>query len=460
MSSQPSGSVADAIAHFSVHFDAGVQFPALASATGRALIDTVAVAIGGGMEPASQHIWTYGRSVSGGSAPATAWGCSLPLGLEQAVLYNGVAGHVLDYDDVNSPLRGHPSIALLPPLVALAQSRGKSGRELVNAYAVGFEVLVRLARCMVDDHYARGWHATTTLGCIAAAAACAHVLGLNHKQTVNAIGLAVAQASGTRENFGYMAKSLQAGQCGVSALRSVLFAELGLDASGVALEGKQGFSKLYGNGETLSELVENLGNAPLELLYSGIEIKKYPMCYAAHRAIDGMLDLRKEYGLMADSVNSILVESNHRAMVPLIHARPQTGLEGKFSMQYAMAAALLDGTVRLSSFTDEVVQRPSAQTLLNKVQCRENTGPTTPRWNRLTVHLSDGRVLCKEIHHLRGSHELPLTQAQLWDKWTDCLGFAGVQDDGKAFFSQAMQLGEPSVQALMALLPLAPWGDG
>lgn len=452
----PALSASRRIARFSCAFDARRLDGASLRQVGRALVDTVGVALAGRAEPASRIFLQYAEARASADTGATAWGAGRSMPVEEAALYNGVAGHVLDFDDVNSPLRGHPSIALLPPLVALAESRGLDGRRLASAYAVGFEVMVRLARAMVHDHYARGWHATTTLGGIGAAVACCHLLRLSEAQTVNAIGLAVAQASGTRGNFGTMAKSFQAGHCGASAARAALLAELGVDGALDALDGAEGFATLYGNGEDLAQALQGLGEAELELTRSGIEIKKYPMCYAAHRSLDGMLAMRAEHALDADAVAAVHVRSNRRAMVPLIHDRPRTGLEGKFSMQYAMAAALLDGHVRLSSFSDEAVQRPAAQALMEKITCAEDDGPEMPRWNTLAVTLKSGTVLHKEIRQLRGSAACPLDDDELREKWRDCLHYAGAADDGDAFFAAAMALADTPVRQMMGRLPALP----
>lgn len=425
----------------------------LSREVGRALIDTVGVAIAGRHEPVCAIALKYGAA-SGAQAAAQAWGRQHALSPEAAAFCNGVAGHVLDYDDVSSPLRGHPSIALLPPLVALAQARDLAGRQLADAYVVGFEVLVKLARAMVHDHYAKGWHATATLGTIAAAVACARLLGLSEMQTAHAIGIAVGQAAGTRGNFGTMAKSFQAGHCAASGLRAALLAELGMDAALDALDGPQGFMRLYGQDEALAPALAELGAGTPELASSGIEIKKYPLCYATHRSLDGILDLRREHGLTAQDVESVHIVSNHLGMVPLIHDRPATGLEAKFSMPYAIAAALLDGRINFASFTDEAVQRPAIQDLLPRITRSEDAQPTTARWNRLHVRLRSGQTLDKEVRQLRGSKELPLGEDALREKWRDCLQHGGIHPaDGDAFFDQALRLERQSVRTLMALLP-------
>lgn len=442
-----------AIARYAATFSATGTHAHLALEVARALIDTVGVAVAGRLEPVSAIALEYGAA-TGGIATAQAWGRRGPLSPEAAAFCNGVAGHVLDYDDVSSPLRGHPSIALLPPLVALAQARDLSGVQLVDAYVVGFEILVKLARAMVHEHYAKGWHATTTLGTVAAAAACARLLNLSEMQTVHAIGIAVGQAAGTRGNFGTMAKSFQAGHCAACGLRAALLAELGMDAAIDALDGPQGFMRLYGQDEPLAPVLAGLGIEPPELASSGIEIKKYPLCYATHRSLDGILDLRREHGLTAQDVEAVHIVSNHRGMVPLIHDRPATGLEAKFSMPYAISAALLDGKINFASFKDEAVLRPAIQDLMPRITRHEDEQPTTARWNRLRVRLRGGQTLEKEVRQLRGSKDLPLSEDALREKWRDCLQHGGLRPaDGEAFFDQALRLEQLPVRALMALLP-------
>src|SRR5690606_32404349 len=180
------GGAAEKIADFVAGFNDQTMPPLYFEQTARALVDTIAVTLAGRNEQAATIAMAY---VNGRSAMRTAraWGTGTRLPPEEAAFYNGVAGHVLDFDDVTSPLRGHPSIALLPPLVALAEAHDKTGRQLAAAFVVGVEVLVKLAKAIVGDHYAKGWHSTASIGTVAATAACAHLLGLTRDQTVSAL---------------------------------------------------------------------------------------------------------------------------------------------------------------------------------------------------------------------------------------------------------------------------------
>lgn len=423
----------------------------------RALIDTVAVALAGRGEPASRCVQDYARLQSG-RLEAIVWASGERLPVEMAALVNGAMGHVLDYDDVTSPMRGHPSIALCPALVALAEATGASYGRMLAAYVVGFELICKLSRAIAGDHYAKGWHTTATIGSLGATAALAYLAGLPRDAIASALGLAVAQASGTLENFGTMAKSFQAGQAGATALRAVLLAQRGFTASPDALDGKRGFTALYADGQSIAAEMEGLGAMPLEIERSGIEIKKYPLCYATHRAIDGLLDLKAEHpGLSLSQIEQVEVTGSHHAFVPLIHAAPRTGLEGKFSMQYAVTAALADGAVRLSSFTDAAVGRPEVQAFFGRVRPAEAEGSLLPRWTHLALRLADGTRLERRVDALRGSAELPLSDEELLAKVEDCCLFSQSGVDAQHLLRVLLSTGEgPMADVLTDALHAPP----
>ncbi|KRA44845.1 MmgE/PrpD family protein [Devosia sp. Root635] len=395
----------------------------------RVCLDTIGVAVGGMNEPATilARDYAFGHS---GPLNGTLWTTGQAMPVELAAFVNAIAGHVLDYDDVVVTMRGHPSVALLPPILALAEARNVSFEVLAAAYSVGLEVACKLGRAFAIDHYKRGWHATSSIGVIAATAGCSTLLGLDEEQTVHAVGLAVAQASGLHENFGTMAKSFQPGHCAAAAVRSVLLAQRGFTAAATALDGRAGYAKLYAEGADLSEQLSRLGDFPLEIEAGGVDIKQYPMCGGAHRALDGILDLRVEHGLVLDQVADIVVSGSNGGFTPLIHDRPVTGLTAKFSMQYGMAAALADGQIALSSFTDDMVMRPEIQAFFPHVSKVEAEGTLFPRWVNLDLRLKDGRRLEKRVTSLRGSAQMPLTDAALTAKIIDCCAFSGAGIDG------------------------------
>ncbi len=443
--------LATRIGAFAAGFTAAEMTAEEARLARRALLDTVACALGGLREPATAMALRYARKVSGPGV-AHVWGTDTRLGVEQAGFVNGVSGHVLDYDDVTAPLRGHPSVAMLPALVALAEAEGKGLDAVCAAYVAGFEVAGRIAEAIGDEHYAKGWHATASIGLLGATVACASLLRLTARQAADAIGLAVAQAAGSRENFGTDAKSFQAGHANRAALQAVLLAREGFSSSPAVLEGPRGYLALYGHGEDLAAALDGLGSTPRLLLRAGLEVKKYPLCYATHRALDGLLDLKAETGVALADVASVEVEGSARSFAPLLHDRPQTGLEAKFSMQYAVAASLADGRVTLASFEDAAVRRPEIQAFLPRVSKREAAGALQPRYTEVTLHLRDGRTLHRRTEALRGGPTLPLSDAELTAKLADCIAYSGIAVDAEKLAAAVLDPADRKLSDILALL--------
>jgi 2-methylcitrate dehydratase PrpD len=281
------------------------------------------------------------------------------------------------------------------------------------------------------------------------------LLKLNHAQIVNALGITVSQIAGTRQNFGTMSKPFQAGQANAVALRAVMLAQVGFDASAKALDGDQGYTTLYADKMDVHAELDQLGSLPLEIERSGIEVKKYPLCYATHRTIDGLLDMLKDTPFNFEQLDRVEIQTNYRATVPLIHSRPQTGLEGKFSMQYAVTAALFDGEVVLKTFEDAAVQRVDIQDFLPKVSVTEGAPPLYPRWAELTVYLKDGSILKRRVEKLRGSKEHPLTDADLIIKGSDCCSFGGLNISAADLAQTCFRLDEQPLSVLLESLTRA-----
>jgi 2-methylcitrate dehydratase PrpD len=433
MNAREATTASEKLALFASAFRLDEQDDRRARQVARAFADTFAVAVAGANESASVRALNYVRQELGGgkarraAAPgsSTLWGTRLCASPGAAALWNGIAAHVLDYDDVTSPMGGHPSVALLPALVALAEARGLHGKSLISAYIVGFEVACKLGRALGSAHYNKGWHTTSSIGTVAAATACAKLLGLDAHGISNAIGLAVAQTAGTRENFGTDAKAFQAGQCGAAAVRASLLAEQRFSASVTALDGESGYATLYSAADDLTKELLSIGSEPLEIDVSGIEVKKYPACYVTHRPIDAVLDLKREHGLSFEDVRHVSVKTSASGLAPLITHAPTTGIEGRFSLPYVIASALSDGEVRLSTFTDDAVRRPRFQSFFSKVDADEAPGEMTPRWASVRLTLTTGETFDRRVDVLRGSPGAPLSDEQLIKKLDDCLSWGG-----------------------------------
>jgi 2-methylcitrate dehydratase PrpD len=405
---------------------------------GRAFADTFGVAVAGREEGASRLVRDY--VISGGlGGPSTIWATGERVRPEDAALVNATMAHVLDYDDVTNRNRlGHPSTVSMPALVALGEAVGATGAQIAAAYAAGFEVVAKVPHGIVLDHYERGFHAVSTIGGIRAAVSCAHLLGLNASQTVAALGILMAHLSGLRCSFGTMCKSIQAANASAVAIRAARLARAGFTGSRDAMDGPGGFAQAFLNGESLDQVFDTLGEAPLQIVSIGLGVKKYPCCYTTHHTIQGLLDMMAERPIRAADVERVNVTIQRRGLTPVIHKRPRLGLEGKFSMEYAVAAAILDNAVGLRSFTDAAVQRPEAQELLRKVEAKEEeTWNPAPRRALVEVVLKGGETRSILVEKLRGSGQLPLTDGEMEAKLRDCVAFSGLKMDVDGFLSKA-----------------------
>jgi 2-methylcitrate dehydratase PrpD len=433
--------------------------PADVLARGRAaIVDTVGVTIAGVAEPVARIAAEL--IAEDGSAPvASQLGTSLLTSPESAALLNGIAGHALDYDDVNASVTGHPSVVVLPAAFAAAELTGASGAALLEGYVIGVEVMAKLGRAMGPEHYRVGWHATSTLGTIGAAVAAGKLLGLDERRLRHAIAIAVSEASGSRQNFGTMTKPFHAGhaaRCGVTAAR---LAGRGLTGDENALEAPCGFFALFSHGAGQTAGVGSWLGAPYELASVGLSVKQYPCCYATHRAADAVLALRSAHGLDGRGVEAIEAVVPVGAVQPLIHPRPASGLEGKFSMQYVLAAALLDGRLGLDSFSDAAVARPEARDLLARVSVHEDPAiatrghPIDEGHVEVSVRLRDGTRLRRRVERPRGSPELPLTQEELSAKFRDCVNAALEPDRADQALAALWALErQPDVRSLAAAM--------
>ena len=208
--------------------------PAATARAQMAITDMLGVTLAGVREPVSQLIAKHVAATSQGNATIIATGAKVSAA--DAALANATAGHALDYDDSNFTLGGHPTVTLTPALLAIAETHHKSGAEILDAYVVGFEIIMRLARAMNFEHYEKGWHPTATLGVFGVTAACARLLRLNETQTLHALALTASMASGVKANFGSMAKPLQVGYASRSGVECALLADAGMTANPAALE--------------------------------------------------------------------------------------------------------------------------------------------------------------------------------------------------------------------------------
>ncbi len=402
------------------------QIPAEGCATARTgIADCFGVLIAGARD---SEIALVDRELGSDSGPALA--SLIPSGarrtVEAAALVNGVAAHVLDYDDVS--LDGHPSAVLVPAILAQGEACGSSGAEMLAAYVAGFEVWGELLTRQPVPLHRKGWHPTAVLGPVGAAAACAKLRGLDATTAATALAIAASMSSGLVANFGTMTKSFQVGRAAQSGVIAARLAQAGLTASLDALEHPAGLlNALSVEGTAALDRPFNAAQREWHIVSHGLNIKRYPICYATHRSIDAALDLVQRHDLTPGQVERIEVSTGKTQMLMLRNSAPQTGLEAKFSMQFAMAAALVARTVGLRELTDEFVRRPDVQAVFPRVSL-QGTPTTKPGSNfapfdAVEITTVGGKTLKSgPVEYAKGSHERPLTREELWSKFADCLG--------------------------------------
>jgi len=429
-----------------------------------AILDTVAVTIAGGVEPSVRRLASTLDETAGAHKVSCLW-TGRKLRAEDAALLFGMAGHVLDYDDVSMLAVCHPSTPVLAAALCSIDGLEVSGRALVDAFCIGTEVMIRTGEAMGFRHYALGFHATATLGAIGAAATCARLIGLDEDRTAHALAIAATMSGGLRKNFGSMVKSLHVGLAASNGVRAARLAAAGVEGAQEVFE-EEGFLNAFSGGETdhwPSYLA--LGKPHYALVQPGFEQKRYPCCYMLHKMIEGTLALRRDGGLTLREVAGVLVEMPVGGTKPLIHPRPRTGLNALFSAPYAVAASLEDGRIDLASFTDAAVQRPQIQARLGDVNVTESgagiahgrdigAAPVT-----VSLRLVNGRTATRDVIASPGSPDDPLTDEQLLAKWHDCVkrGLPGITEGAAhALFRQGCELdGLPLVDTWLGALRAA-----
>lgn len=387
---------------------------------GRALLNWCGCAIGG-----SRHE-TVDRALAAvlpfaGPAQAGVLGRGERMDILNAALINGISSHVLDFDDTQAEAI-HPSSPVFPALLALAEWRGFSGAELAHAFVLGVEVECRIGRSVFPQHYDAGWHITGTAGVFGAAAAAGKLLRLGEQQMAWALGMAATQSAGLREMFGSMCKCLHPGRAAQNGLHAALLAREGFTSSEQGIEAKRGFGHVLSTHFDPEVIVGEWGRH-YEL--SSNMYKPFACGLVVHGAIDGCIQLRNEYGLRPDAIETVEL-----AVAPLVleltgKPSPLTGLEGKFSVFHAAAVAVVRGEAGEAEFSDACVQDAEVVTLRKRVRA---TVDDSLLWTqaRVAIRLRDGRLLQREVLHPLGSLERPMSDADLEAKFRSLT--AGILD--------------------------------
>ena len=389
-----------------------------------ALIDTMGVALAGTREPVGELAARWVREL-GAKPQVSCWGQDLASSPADAAFANGVCSHALDFDDTHPSVRGHPSATMIPAALAVGEATGASGGDVLAAYVLGMEVAGKLGRALGHGHYLRGWHSTSTVGVLSATAVAARLYGLDAAGLQRAWGLAASQMSGLVRNFGTMTKPFHAGHAARCGVLSAWMAKNGFTSHEETFDAKGGALDTYRGdhpGEPVASLVRQLGK-PWEIIEPGIYVKRWPCCYSSHRTIGGLFNLVGEHRLRAGDITEVSIGFLPGGDVALVSRDPHTALEGKFSVEYTVAAALLDGALTLETFTDGMVRRPQARELIRKVRryaiADDKLYSGITGYNDLAVRTPRGSFETR-IDKVPGSPAWPMTESDRTAKFTDC----------------------------------------
>jgi aconitate decarboxylase len=388
-------------------------------------IDTAATMIAGRGEPVVAIVRAHLTDRTGARGEASLLFGATRASAADAALINATTAHALDFDDV--ALGGHPSTVLVPALLAEGEALASSGADLLRAYLVGYETWAELIGRDADAHHVKGWHPTAVFGTVAAATAVASLRRLPFEIARHAIALAGSMAGGVVANFGSMTKPFHAGRAASGGVEAVRLAMRGMTAAPDAMEHSAGFlNAISPQGRIDRERPAEALGRELRIREAGLSIKQYPICYATHRVIDAVIGLARREHLQAEQVETVHAEIGPVQASMLRNHAPQSALEAKFSLEFAVASSLIACEVGLAQLTDTFVLRPDVQAAMRKVRIatRNSVCPIEPMFafaDRAQITLKDGRAVdTGEIRFARGNAKHPLTETELKGKFFDC----------------------------------------
>ncbi|MGZ8265892.1 MAG: MmgE/PrpD family protein, partial [Burkholderiales bacterium] len=403
---------------YSIDFD---TLPAAAVEIARHVtLDGLAVMLAGATEPlgVGRISIEYVRAM-GGAPQASVIAGGFKTSITNAAYANGTMGHALDFDNTWYPLN-HPTSPTLPAILAIAEHDGLTGRKVIEALAIAFEVQGRLRMAATGMETGSGFHKPGMTGTFGATAAAGRLYGLTRDQLLMAFGLAGSRAGSLAINTGTMTKSSHSGHAARMGIECALLTKMGWTASRDVFGPKGFFDTFFGGRGEPGLLVEGFAK-PLRMVEPGVGFKKHPSNYFTHRPIDAALALREEKKIDARAIESVEVVFPRFEYVN--RPFPETGLDGKFSVQYTTAVALLDGEITVDSFTNERRFAKDVESLLPRVKLIVD--PSIPEdFDKMhvvvTVTMQNGERHSKRVDKLSGWIGQPLTREQRLRKFHSC----------------------------------------
>jgi 2-methylcitrate dehydratase PrpD len=380
-----------------------------------ALLDWTAVAIAGAREPLAAILAKTAEADGEGCCTIVGW--SSRAGLGSAALVNASASHALDYDDLNLAMGGHPSVPVAPALLGLGEYLGRSGRDVLTAFVVGYEVQARLGEMAGRSHYLKGFHATGTIGTFGAAAACGRLLGLDEERMARALGIAATQAAGLKSTFGTMSKPLNAGKAAVNGLIAARLAAGGFTARLDGIERAQGFAATQAPDFAARPVELNGRFAVQDNLF-----KYHAACYATHAPMEAIKALKAERDFGAGDVEAVTLQVAPSLRDVCDIRDPKTGLDVKFAVRHLVAMAIGgEDTSALATYDAGMAADPRYVALRDRVRLKDRAHEHDMLCH-VTVELKDGARLAAEVDLSLPANDLDRQEAALCAKFRSIAG--------------------------------------
>jgi 2-methylcitrate dehydratase PrpD len=422
--------------------DAAISDEALEAAT-LCVLDFFASAIAGVQEPTTAETVSAIQKCGGDSQAlvlANGERTSVPL----AALANGILGHILDYDDTIWTYIGHSTAVIFPAALAVAEAADCTGEEMLAALSLGVETAHLIGSPITPLLGQHGWHASSAVGIFGAAAAASILLGSDSDHLSRTLGLATNMASGIKQNFGFSAKPFGLGWAAHAGVMAATFASEGFSGAGDAFEGQQGFYENFVKGVPPS--MDRKTGAELAMVNPGVSFKLYPSCTGSHPSIEAIIHLCKENKIPINTVSYIKVQVTPEVPKELIYTIPATPAQGKFSLPFCAAIALVYGDVELKHFSENYINDADVKNLMEIVEVlpdetlERHGGPNCPA-SRVTIGLDSGDVFEKVVNVAKGNPGHTLTPADLREKFDKCAQWAGLASNiSERFIEQILSI--------------------
>lgn len=384
-------------------------------------LDLIGVTVAGSRHPVSDILIDKYIAKYYSNQEATIIGKEKKTSLLTAAFVNSTMGHVLDFDDIKAYI-GHPSVTIIPAILSIGECLCLSGKDALTACVLGNEISSKIAKWLGSNQSINGWHPTCTSGIFGVTAAVGKLIGLDNQALCNAFCIATSFASGLLRNSGTFTKAVQVGKTAEKGINAALFGEIGITANPLIFSGKKGFFNIFSNDNIEIDNIKTLGE-PFEIIDTGF--KCYPSCASTHTAIDAILLLQKERPIPTESIKSIRVGTVPINIDNLPYSLPKNPTEARFSMQFCLAVALLEGKLLPEHFTERIIENYKVKHLMSKISMYHHPdfkplGYRGTENSIVEVNFKDGSKRISRVDIPRGHPRNPMSKNELIKKYKNC----------------------------------------